>query len=255
MKKISLVVKDSKEPLKLAEKIEGYLTSRNVKVRYDDAAGDAVIAMGGDGTILRAVSLVRNKQIPILGINFGTTGFLTEVNPEEWRAAVDRLLSGDYAVMERAKLRVEINRKKIGDALNEAVVITSAPVKMLHLQVSVNGKSAGIIKADGLIIATPTGSTAYSFSCGGPIVDERVNCLIITPICPVKRGAHSLIVPQDSEVEVKLMKPGREAVVVIDGERRKKLSYDDNVSFAISENKAYFIRLQKDFYRKVRERL
>jgi len=254
MKKISLVVKDSKEPLKLAEKIEKYLTSKGIEVCYN-ATGDAVIAMGGDGTILRAVSLVRNKQIPILGINFGATGFLTEVNPGEWRAAIDRLLSGNYAIEERVKLRAEINRKKIGDALNEAVVITSAPVKMLHLQVSVDRKSAGIIKADGLIIATPTGSTAYSFSCGGPMVDERVNCLIITPICPLEGGAHSLIVPQNSEVEVKLVKPGKEAVVVIDGEYRKKLSCDDEVSFATSKNKAYFVRLRKDFYRRVRGRL
>lgn len=254
MKKIGLVVKDSREPLKLAEKIESYIASKNIKVCYN-AAGDAVIAMGGDGTILRAVSLIRNKQIPILGINFGTAGFLTEVNPGKWKTAVDRLVSGNYAVEERIKLRVEINRKKIGDALNEAVVITSAPVKMLHLQVSVDRKSAGIIKADGLIVATPTGSTAYSFSCGGPVVDERVNCLIVTPICPFGRGAHSLIIPQDSNVEVKLVKPGKEAVVVIDGEHRKKLGYDDVVSFAASKNKAYFVKLRKDFYRSVRERL
>lgn len=254
IKKIGLVVKDSKEPLKLAEKIEKHLTSKGIKVCCD-ATGDAVIAMGGDGTILKAVSLIRNKQIPILGINFGTTGFLTEINPREWRAAVDRLLGGNYAVEEKVKLQVEVNRKKIGDALNEAVVITSTPVKVLHLQVSVDKKSARMIRADGLIVATPTGSTAYSFSCGGPIVDERVNCLIITPICPLERGVHSLIVPQSSEVEVKLVRSGREAVVVIDGEHRKRLRCDDKISFTISKNKAYFVKLQKDFYRRIRGRL
>ncbi|MFQ6137217.1 MAG: NAD(+)/NADH kinase [Candidatus Hydrothermarchaeales archaeon] len=270
--KVLIVVKEGQEnALDLCKEMEGYLESKGIKTYFDrvtaerlglknamkleDAGADLILVLGGDGTILWTESKIGGKEIPIFGINFGATGFLTEIGYEDWKEALKRIVKKEYMVEERAKLRVKVNGDVAGDALNEAVVKSSLPVEMLHLEILVDGEVAEVVRSDGIIISTPTGSTAYSMSAGGPIVDPRVDAFIITSICPFKLGARSIVVPGDSDVSVGMVKKKKGAMLVIDGEYRKELSYGDIVSFGFSENKAYFIKLEKDFYGRIKERL
>lgn len=251
MKRVCLVVKESK---KIGAEIERYLLSKNVKTCLSSEEPELIIALGGDGTVLRAVSSAPNN-VPVLGINFGTSGFLTEVNPGEWKAAIQRVMEGDYSIEKRMKLDITIEGKKAGEALNEAVVMTSTPVKMIHLQLSVNSKILSDIRADGLIVSTPTGSTAYSMSCGGPIIDPRLECILITSICPFGSGYHPIIVPRDSEVKVKVLKAKKEALVVSDGAMCARLEEGGEACFEVSKNKAKFIKFEDSFYEKIRKKL
>lgn len=255
--RVGLVVKDAKEPKALAGRIAGYLKRKKIKARRYRRGenADLIIALGGDGIILKAASIASGKDIPLLGINFGTAGFLTEIEPEAWKSSLDKVLSGKYRIDRRIKLDVIVNGKKIGEALNEAVVTTAMPVKMLSLNLYVNRKRVETLKADGVIISTPTGSTAYSLSCGGPVVEPSLSCIIITAICPFEYSLRPIIVPGDSEITVKLAEPKEKGMVVIDGEHKKKLSYENKVSFKISKNCAYFFRLRANFYEKLRKRL
>lgn len=257
MKRVGLVVKDAKEPRVLARKVASYLRQRKIEVA-DYKRGeraDLIIALGGDGIILKAASITSGKSIPLLGINFGTAGFLTEVKPKNWKFSLDKVLSGKYQIDRRAKLDIIVNGKKIGEALNEAVVTAAAPVKMLSLNLSVNRARVETLKADGIIVSTPTGSTAYSLSCGGPVVDPNLSCIILTAISPFEHGSHPIVVPESSEITVKLAEPKKDGIVVIDGEHKKKIGYGREVSFRISKNRTHFVRLKDDFYGRLRKRL
>jgi NAD+ kinase len=272
IKKVALVVKDLKESLKIAREIEKYLTKKGVSTCFDDWNAkkvgfperacaiqdfdtDLILVLGGDGAILKTIELVGGKKMPVLGINFGKMGFLTEIKKNEWKGALDRILKGNYTVEKRNKIEVLIDGKKIGNALNEAVVMTSEPVKMLNLKVFVDEHTAELVRADGIIISTPTGSTAYSMSAGGPIMDPEVSAFIITSICPFKMGVRSFVVPQKSKIRVTAAKPKKESLLVIDGEHRTNVSPKSEVQVRLSKERVYFIKLDGDFYKRIRERL
>ncbi|MFQ5887757.1 MAG: NAD(+)/NADH kinase [Candidatus Hydrothermarchaeales archaeon] len=269
--RVLIVAKEGHEnAMKLSKEISDFLESKGVKVCFDrvtaeklgienmvelkDANANFVLVLGGDGTILWTESKL-DGRLPIFGINFGSTGFLTEVGYMDWKGALERILKNEFSIEERSKIRVKVNGDKIGDALNEAVVKSSLPVEMLHLEILVDGEVAEVVRSDGIIISTPTGSTAYSMSAGGPIVDPRVDAFIITSICPFKLGARSMVVPSNSKVSIRLVKPKKEAMLVIDGELRKELSFDDMITFELSDKKTSFIKLEKDFYDRVKDRL
>ncbi|HML04758.1 MAG TPA: NAD(+) kinase [Methanobacterium sp.] len=258
--------------VELAEEITEFLIKEDVKVfldplitnelrRYHDLSceidemdADMIITIGGDGTILRTQSLIDNKKIPIFGINMGTVGFLTEIGPEETFHALKEVLAGNYFIEERTCLDVWHN-KDLAPALNEVVIMTKNPAKMLHLEVKVDDEVVEELRADGLIIATPSGSTAYSMSAGGPIVDPRVDAFIIVPICPFKLGSRPTVVSGESLIEVRLLREGKKAVAVIDGQYEEEINYMEEVIFQKSIQNAYFVRLTKEFYKKVREKL
>jgi len=263
---------DHMDAVELAGKIADFLRDKGVDVlldaplvqklgRYQDFKCDVslmdvdlIIAVGGDGTILRTQSLISQKKIPVIGINMGTLGFLTEIDPENAFKAIEEVLDSNYFVERRNQLRVWHNHE-LPTALNEVVIMTRKPAKMLHIQINVDGEKVEELRADGLIIATPSGSTAYSMSAGGPIVDPRVEAFIIVPICPFKLGARPTVVSNESIITVKLLREGKKAIAVIDGQFEEEINYMDEIVFQKSENCAYFVRLTKDFYRKVRENL
>lgn len=264
-----VVKKDGKKILKTAGEVMAYLEDRGVgtacdvltarKMKLDGkdlekAECDIVLVLGGDGTLLWSESKISGKGIPILGMNFGTTGFLTEISPGQWKEAIDRILEGRYTVEKRNKLDVKINKELVGRALNEVVVKTAVPVEMLKLEVSVDKEEADTVMADGIIVATPTGSTAYSMSVGGPIVDTGVNGFIITAISPFRLGARPLVVPDSSKISIKIAGKNN-AVVVIDGEYRREISYKEEVTCTLSRDKAYFVKFERDFYDKIKRRL
>jgi len=263
---------DVPEAVEMAGGVASFLLNRGVEITVDlklteelphlreyredirNMEADIILTIGGDGTILRTRSLIEDKEIPILGINMGTVGFLTEVDPENVFSALEAVLRGEYAVEERTLLSVYHNGE-LPSALNEVVLMTRRPAKMLHIEISVDDEVVEELRADGIIIATPSGSTAYSMSAGGPIVDPRVEAFLIVPICPFKLSARPLVVSNKSVIRVKLLRKGKKAIAVIDGQYEEEINHMDEVIFRKSGRKARFVRLSKDFYRKVREKL
>ncbi|MEJ8542852.1 NAD(+) kinase [Methanothermobacter wolfeii] len=271
--RIGLVARfDMPEAVELAGRVASFLLNRGVELTVDlklteelpilreygadirDMDADMIVTIGGDGTILRTQSLIEGKEIPILGINMGTVGFLTEVDPENVFSALEDVLMGEYAVEKRTLLSVHHNGK-LPLALNEVVMMTRKPAKMLHIEISVDDEIVEELRADGIIIATPSGSTAYSMSAGGPIVDPRVEAFLIVPICPFKLSARPIVVSNKSTIKVKLLRKGKKAIAVIDGQYEEEINHMDEVIFRKSDSCAHFVRLSKDFYRKVREKL
>ena len=216
---------------------------------------DVLITLGGDGTLLRGQVNLSNNEIPLLGINLGNVGFLTELDVKDAFKNLDSILKGEYYKEKRTQLKVS-HGKKLFTALNEVVIMTEKPAKMLNFEVSVGGEVVEEFRADGLILSTPSGSTAYSMSAGGPIVDPKVGAFIIIPICPYKLGLRPFVVSDASEIKVKLLKKGKKAVLVMDGQVSEEIDDSEEVNFIKSENDVYFIRTtDKYFYQRVKDKL
>jgi NAD+ kinase len=228
------------EGQRIAFELGSWLGSRGVSVRFDEptaralgqkdgirpdtipAGTDLVIVAGGDGTLLSAARLAGPRGIPILGVNFGGLGFMTELQPEELYPALERLLRGDYAIEERETLRVRFRRgrKVLGEyaLLNDAVVTKTALARMLVIELRIDSELVATYTSDGLIIATPTGSTAYNLSAGGPILDPRMSAFVIAPICPHAMSYRPLVVPGGVRIEVTLRSLTEEAYLTLDGQ-------------------------------------
>ena len=215
---------------------------------------DMAVVIGGDGTLLRAQSKMKDET-PIFGINMGTVGFLTEIEAIDTFKALDEVFKGDYYKEKRTKLVVSHENHHYS-AMNEVVIKTDKPAKMLHFQIKVDGEIIEEVRADGLIISTPSGSTAYAMSAGGPIVDPKVEGFIIIPICPYKLGARPFVVSDNSEITVKLLKKGKSAVFVMDGQTNDEAEYEEEIVLKKSDKNVYLIRTStKYFYKKVKEKL
>ncbi|MDR2544189.1 MAG: bifunctional NADP phosphatase/NAD kinase [Methanobrevibacter sp.] len=215
---------------------------------------DIIFTLGGDGTILNTTRQL-NSAIPIFAINMGTVGFLTEVEIEDYDTNLEKLLKGEYYREKRSQIKVS-HDKKLFSALNEIVIMTENPAKMLQFEVTVDGDVVEQFRADGLILSTPSGSTAYSMSAGGPIVDPKVDAFLIIPICPYKLGIRPFVVSDKSDIRIKLLKQGKKAVLVIDGQTSIEINDFDEIHFTKSERDVYFIRTErKEFYQKVKEKL
>ena len=210
-----------------------------------------VLAIGGDGTVLRA--LQRNPA-PVLGVNPGSLGFLVEVAAKELKEALAKVARRDFTVEERFKARVDLDGKRLYDCTNEAVVHTAAVAKIRHFLVKVDDVPAIDVRADGVICATPTGSTSYSMSTGGPIVDPRVEALVISAIAPFKVSARATVVPATAKLRVKLAKP-KECLLVLDGQHEVALKGTEDVRFTGSKDRARLVKFGDDFYRRIEEKL
>lgn len=270
-KSVGLVARyDKKSALKLTEDLAEYLKKRGLKVYVEDTLTDKVstkeefiplskmktdfiITIGGDGTILRTCLNVPKPEPPILTINMGVRGFLTEVEPKNAYDAVERILKGEYKIEKCAKLAVTIGKEPMPDALNDVVISACEPSKILYTQICKDGKPILKCQADGLIVATQTGSTGYSLSAGGPVLDQEVDAFVLTPICSLT-VFHSLVFPADSTVSFNVERP-REMLVLIDGNYRKLVSADDMLQVTRSKNVTSFIRFETDFYDRLKNRL
>ena len=222
------------------------------------STSDLVICFGGDGTILHMAKAATRAGLPILGINMGRIGYMTELEMTEL-ALLDNIFKGDYYLDERAMLRVEIrsskgNNKFSAYALNEAVVANGTTARIIDLELLDNGRLVSEYRADGLVVSTPTGSTAYSLSAGGPIIDPKLSCFCVTPICPHSLIARPLIFPDSATLEVKNTCV-REKVLhlTIDGRATFDLYLGDTVVITKSALKAKLLRIKNDdFYFKIR---
>ncbi len=212
---------------------------------------DCVIVLGGDGTVLRAARALLHTRIPLLGINLGTLGYLTETGPDGTEEALERLLTGEYITEERMMLRGQAFR---GDrllfddtALNDIAVTRFGKLRMMHFMLHVNGKQLTRYNADGLVTATPTGSTGYSLSAGGPIVSPSAKLLIISPIAPHGLGSRSIVLPENDRIEIGIEQDrggsDETASAYFDGEEAGRLQAGDRIVITKASECTHMIRL------------
>lgn len=213
---------------------------------------DVVVTVGGDGTILMALSEIDR---PVFAINSGGMGFLSEVESKYTREGLERIIAGKYNIEERAKLKITVDGKRLPDAANEMTVQTARIAKILYLKLYVDGELIESMGADGVIIATPTGSTSYSLSVGGPILDPSVDAMVIAPLAAFKLSARPWIVPLKRKVGIKLLPKSKDSKLVIDGRFATSVTSNNDIIVTESEKKARFIRFGESFYQMVRLKL
>ena len=225
---------------------ENILTKYGFVNEKDYSIIDVILVIGGDGTLLSVAKTAVRLDIPVIGINLGRLGFLSEIEQDEIEDGLDKLLAGDYFIEERMMLCASVLNEHDTIALNDVVVTrANAALKILELDVYIDGEYVDDFKADGIIISTPTGSTAYSLSAGGPIVDPSLDSMIITPVCPHKMYSRTIIVPPQKVVTVKC-KPtiDNDAFVAADSEILGKLSHDEAVTIRVAQQKFKLIRFK-----------
>lgn len=217
---------------------------------------DLVVALGGDGTVLRAGHLCASLDIPLLAINQGHFGFLIELEPDEWRATLPRLTSGDFWFEKRMLIKVELLREgKVQgswNAINEALVGRGRQARPVHLAASLDGIPLTTYVADGLIIATATGSTAYSLAAGGPVLPPQLRNMVLVPVAAHLSLDRAIVLDEGATIRVELQR-GDEAVVSVDGQQSIELKMGDWVDLSASKNTLRFVRFQEPsyFYRRL----
>jgi len=214
---------------------------------------DAVITIGGDGTVLFTIQNIP-KQVPLLAVRAGLLGFLTEIDKADMEDGVEKLLSGKYIIDERMRISSKINGSRLPDALNEVVIHTSQVAKLRHFNIKVDGQLITTMRADGVIFATPTGSTSYALSVGAPILDPRLEAFVIAPIAPLWLSSKTTVVPATSHIQTTLEVP-RSCMVVADGREEKKFEGGERLEIYKCKSPAKFVRFNPDFYRRMREKL
>ena len=271
-KTVGLVARyDKKQALTLADELTDYLTNRGVEVCLENTLQgkvksqtrfvplkemktDCIITIGGDGTILRTCISIPKPEPPILAINMGVRGFLAEVDPKDGCSAVDRILKGQFKIEKCAKLSAVANGEPTPDALNDVVVSGGEPSKILYLQICKDEQPIVQLEADGVIVATQTGSTGYSLSAGGPVLDPDMDAIVLTPICSLTTF-HSMVFPADSKITIESVRP-KDMLVLVDGSFRRLLPADHpKITVSRSRNVTSFIRFKEEFYHRLQSRL
>lgn len=228
----------------------------------DQDLPDAVIAFGGDGTLLRGARLLRGREVPIVGVNLGRVGFLTTATRDQLRSTVDALAAGKYVLERRLCLHATIISDEGGVrseqiALNDVAIHKSGVARVVRIRVSVDGEELGPYSADGIVIASPTGSTAYSLSAGGPIVAPGVEAMILTPVCAHTLAVRPVVVPPDATVCAEPMSPGADDLLVsYDGQLGTTLAAGDRVYVRRAQNSVLLVRLGSEgYFTRMRQKL
>jgi NAD+ kinase len=267
-RRVAVVAKaESPEAGRAGVELGDWLRRRGIEVLFDEPlrassrsdvppfrAGDPcdlIVVLGGDGTLL-SVARSRGNGTPILGVNMGNLGFLTELNRTELYPAMVRVLGGHYTLEDRALLDVELRRADgaplVYRALNDAVVAKTALSRIIELALSVDGELVSRFRADGLIVATPTGSTAYNLSAGGPILQPRLPVMVLTPICPHSLSLRPIVVPDRSRVEITLETQREEVYLTLDGQEGTTIGYGETASVTRAEHSVHLVRLSGRTY-------
>lgn len=219
-----------------------------------------IIALGGDGTMLRAARLLGTSGVPLLGVNLGSLGYLTDVPLDRLGEALDRVLAGDYHLETRSRVYCSLMRHGEGiathRALNDMVVNMGPLPRALDMELFLDGFPVGKFLGDGIIVSTPTGSTAYSLSAGGPICHWAVPGLLITPICPHSLGLRPVIVSEETRIELLLHQTGEGAVLAADGQKSEILQNGDRLAFRQSNREVNLVKFpDSNFYAVMRHKL
>ncbi len=209
---------------------------------------DMIIALGGDGTLLSVARQAAALNLPVLGINLGHLGFLAEIEKHEIEQSLAKLCAGDYSIEKRIMLSASLSYQNgktiVADALNDVVVSRSQGNRLIDIILHVGNEFVDDYKADGMIVATPTGSTAYSMSAGGPILDPAVKSFVITPICPHKLYSKTIVAPDDVEITMTISNQNpRPAMVSCDGQNALPFSKDDVLTLRRSSNSAQLVKI------------
>ncbi len=271
-KSVGIVARlDHKDALKMAEDINRALLSKGFEVvlesdlaeaigkgarseKISEMRADFIIVIGGDGTILKTCLLIPRPETPILSINMGRRGFLAEVAPKDAVASIERCIKGEYIIERCLKLSSSIGVRELPDALNEVLITSDSPSKVLGFKVFKNDDLVLRCYSDGIIISTPTGSTAHSLSAGGPVLDPDIEAFTLTPVCPLT-PAYPIILPSDATIRVKPLKPKLSTRVFIDGQYQVKMEGRNILTVKKSDHYASFIRFSRNFYTRLEKRL
>lgn len=269
MRKVGVYVKKDIRAAEKAEEFIDWLNRRRVEVVraagpgassqcLDACSGRApedlfcVFVLGGDGTFLSAVRWIGNRAIPILGVKFGEIGFLAEIAEENLFPAAERVLDGGFTVARRMRFEVAVDQ---GDqnlaretVLNDIVINRGALARLADIVTHINGHYLTTFRADGLIVATPTGSTAYSLAAGGPVVHPQVPGILLTPICPFTLTNRPLIVPEEVEISIRLEKGSEDIVLTFDGQKGLDLTDADVITVRKSPHPLHLILLPDRHY-------
>ena len=269
MRKVGLFVKKDKQAGKKAGEFESWLTQKNIEVvrressppGIHSATNNRVVApqdlfcvfvLGGDGTFLGAVRWVGDSRIPVLGVKFGKIGFLAETAAKNLFAAAANILDNDYTINRRMRLDVQVMRqgKEIisETVLNDIVINRGALARLASIVTYINGEYLTTFKADGLIVATPTGSTAYSLAAGGPVIHPDVPGIIISPICPFTLTNRPLIVPDAIEIKLKLETGASDIMLTFDGQKGLDITDKDTITVRKSPHPLNMIALPDRHY-------
>lgn len=262
---------DRKKALDLAVKVSRYTENKGLTVFLESALAkhakkldasmpleemktDLIITVGGDGTILKTCLRIPKPEPPVLAINMGVRGFLTEVMPKDALKAVDKCLEGSFTLERCFKLASFIGKARLPDALNEVFITSLAPAKLLHMRVWKNGAPVADCRSDGAVVASQVGSTGYSLSAGGPVLDTDIDAFVFTPICPLT-VFHPIVFSARSSVTIELLNPKR-ALVVVDGHYKAEMKPKEaKITVVRSEYESSFVRFREDFYRRLKGRL
>lgn len=261
--------------LSLSNKIIEYLSKNGAKgiivtdmeENYEDnlikeellSGIDAVIVLGGDGTMLRAARCLGNHVIPLVGINLGTLGFLNEIDKSQVYQALDRLIADDFKIEERMMVEGKIGDKTY-HSLNDIVVTRAGFSRIIGLSIYVNDQLLDTYEADGVIVATPTGSTGYNLSAGGPIVSPKSKLIIVTPISPHSLTTKSVVFDGGDKIRIEIVRRGKtqttEAIASFDGDNNTELGVGDKIDVCVSDRTVKLIKMYDvNFYSVLREKI
>lgn len=258
---------DNCEALVFARSVRTILSEENCQVVFDHdtatAAGesgprladvnvDVVIVIGGDGTILRTIQQL-GRPVPVLGINWGEVGFLADLEPVDAPAFLRNLVRG-FEIEERMRISLAKDGILLGTALNEALIVTTRPAKMLRFSIIIDGIVAEQFRADGLLVSTPTGSTAYAMSAGGPIVDPRIQGFLLVPLAPYMLSSRPHLISEGRRLEIRL-ESAKPAKLVLDGQQTVDLGTSSSLHVEKSLVPAQFVDVRRNFFEKVDKKL
>ena len=219
-------------------RIQRESTGPHSKVEDDEdaqfgAESDLIVVLGGDGTMISTARLIGDAEVLVLGVNYGSLGYLTDFRIEEMFPALEAIFRGEYDIDRRVMLHAEHRRGDeilaTGRVLNDVVINKAALARIIEIEVSLNGLFVNSFRSDGLIVATPTGSTAYNLSAGGPIIYPSMNTVVLTPICPFTLSNRPIVIPDDAEIELKLVKENEGVALTLDGQIGYTMKAEDIV--------------------------
>jgi NAD+ kinase len=224
------------------------------------ASIDLMLVLGGDGTMIATARMLGDKEVPVLGVNYGGLGYLAEFRVEELYTALESILEGAYRVESRVMLAVqlvrgseEVTRTRV---LNDVVISKSALARIIEIEAYLNQQFVNSFRADGLIVSTPTGSTAYNLSAGGPVIYPSMNAVVITPICPFTLSNRPLVVPDDAHIELTLKTPNEEVALTLDGQVGFPLQVEDRVVIGKSRTTFNLVQpMNRNYFEVLRDKL
>jgi NAD+ kinase len=270
---VGLICKPGRiEVERIANRIAEFLSANDVRVQVDPGSCnigekqavptpieemdvDFAITIGGDGTILYALSMLKDRETPLFCVNRGNVGFLTEASTTNALGALEKVIQNDCVLEVNANIASGVGDRQFEEALNEVYVVSRIPGRLLTFQIHLDDVRIDYGRADGAMVATPCGSTAYALAAGGSILSPNVNSFIFVPVCPPRFELKSVVIPDSSVLEMELVKPGAPGLAVIDGQTRWNVEPSESIWVKKAEGVTRFIRLYDNYWDRINTRL